>query len=116
METIKRNWLKAITGVSLLLGLILVVNAFEKKTEIKPEAPQSLKTVYFVPSSNQDADIQNQGNWSDTPAPGQKCEGLDYLCQVQYDETMYPTLTHFLTANPTRAAIESNAATVSFKD
>ena len=115
MENLKRNWLKAITAFTLVLCLVLGVRAFENKIVQEP-AKAVLKTVYFIPSTDADAAIQNEENWTEEPEEAPNCNGDDFLCQVQYDETAYPTLAHFLSANPTRAQIELNASSVSYKN
>lgn len=115
MENLKRNWLKAITALTLVLCLALGVRAFEKEIVQEP-AKVVLKTVYFIPSTDADAAIQNEENWTEEPEEAPSCNGANFLCRVQYDETMYPTLAHFLQANQSQAAIELNASSVSYKN
>lgn len=114
METLKRNWLRAITGVSLILGLILGVNAFEKKAEVQPSHTPDPVTVHFNPRSNLQSDIEMESNWSKSSS--NDCPGSDYLCDVTYDAAIYPTLASFLAANPTQSLIEQNALDVQYKD
>lgn len=42
MRAVKNNWLSAITALTLVLGVIFAVNAFEKKAEVKLLTPQDL--------------------------------------------------------------------------
>lgn len=114
METLKRNWLKAIAALTVVLGLALSVNAFEKKTEIKPNQTPIPTSVYFKLKSTQQSDIEQAGNWSDTP--NGDCLGATYLCEVTYDAAVYPTLQDFLNANPTQSMIEANALNVEHRN
>lgn len=116
MKKIKNLWLRAIAGLAVVLGLALSVNAFEKQENNLATKPVALKTVYFTLKSHSNADLQNPGNWSNALPPNMTCGGEDYICEVQYDETTYPSLTAFLLASPNRSAIIANAEAVSFKD
>lgn len=75
METIKRNWLKAITGISLVLGLILGVNAFEKRVEaIDIKTEPELKEWHFDgaenPLNNDIADAAQYSEGTSSTCPG----------------------------------------------
>lgn len=114
MENLKNYWLRAITGVSLVLGLILGVHAFEKKVEVKPFLDPDPVTVHFELSTDNEEEIADESNWDGPANPN--CGNGQYLCAVTYDRSQYPTLRDFLDANPSQSLIEFNALSVSHKN
>ncbi len=51
MRAVKNNWLSAIAALTLVLGVIFAVDAFEKKAEVKLLSPQDL-TIDVSSASN----------------------------------------------------------------
>ncbi len=113
MKTLKLKIVAGLTAIILLFGAFIVVKAMEKKVE-QPAAVDPM-TVYFQPQSNDPSAIQNTSNWGTSPGT-LECEGSSYLCEVTFDRNTYSNLSAFLAANPNKAAIESNALSVSHKD
>ncbi len=88
MRATKNNWLKAITGISLVLGLILGVNAFEKKVEaIDIKTEPELKEWHFDGATNpSNNDITDAAQYSEGMST--TCSGLaQTACNLKAPET-----------------------------
>lgn len=80
METLKRNWLKAIMGLTLALGVgYFAVNASEKNVEAKDIKEEILTTstvFHYASESVLPGAFADPDNWEEGPTPeGKDCGG-----------------------------------------
>lgn len=112
METLKRNWLKAIAGLTVVLGLVFAIN---ERTVAKDETKvkQTPTTYYYNGSSASLAtNIMIASNWSTTQAPQFTCEdnqNLDVPCSLQVPAGK--TISQHLTDLGNLSAIEAATPT-----
>ncbi|WP_164108680.1 MULTISPECIES: hypothetical protein [Sphingobacterium] len=81
MENLKKSWLKAITGVSLVLGLILGVKAMDKK--INGETLKIATTTVWFNAADSGSNTYITDEITSPTAPCDEIAGD--LCAVQLD-------------------------------
>ncbi|ERJ57688.1 hypothetical protein [Sphingobacterium paucimobilis] len=112
MENLKRNWLKAIMGLTLMLGLMFVINERTVAKE-ETEAKQAPTTYYYNgPSASLATNIMVASNWSTTQAPQFTCEddqNLDVPCSLQVPAGK--TISQHLTDLGNLSAVEAATST-----
>lgn len=106
MSAIKKNWIGAIAALTLVLGVIFAVNAFEKKVE----KVQTMKKWGYNPNAPSGA------QWTEVTGmteqhPGQpgdySCSSGEEICTADFDSTVDP--------NSSSTALPTNIVRGSFE-